>query len=204
MRILITGFDPFGGEPVNPAWEAVKRINLSGNIEIFRLMVPTVYGRAIETVTAEAERIHPDAIVCIGQAGGRKAITPERVAINMRDARIPDNAGNQPKDVPVVPGGPAAYFATLPVRKITEALNAAGICSEISYTAGTFVCNDLMYGILNYISGRSGIIGGFIHVPCIPDQLARMPEGTPAMELDTIVKGLETALTVISEYIGNV
>lgn len=200
MRILITGFDPFGGEPVNPAWEAVKEVKAPQGVELIKLMVPTIHGKSSQTVIQKAEEVQPDAILCIGQAAGRAAVTPERVAINVLDARIPDNEGNQPKDVPILPEGPAAYFSTLPIRRMTEAMTAAGIKAEISNTAGTFVCNDLMYGVLNYLEKKGGsCIGGFMHVPCMPEQLPRMPEGTPAMEKETIVRALETVLQVIAE-----
>ncbi|MDP9801035.1 pyroglutamyl-peptidase [Arcanobacterium wilhelmae] len=149
MKILITGFDPFDGEPINPAWEAVRRLpaEISG-ARIITAQVPTVFGEAIER-TRELIAFHrPSAVVNVGQAGGRTAITVERVAINIDDARIPDNAGHSPIDQPVIPGGPAAYFSTLPVKAMVAVIRAAGLPAALSNTAGTFVCNHLMYGTL--------------------------------------------------------
>ena len=144
-KLLITGFDPFGGESVNPSWEAVRRLDTQiGKYELTKLQIPTVFGEAFQKVQAAMQELQPDAVLCIGQAGGRSSITPEVVAINLREAAIADNAGNQPVNRPVVEGGPAAYFATLPVREIAGAVRRAGIPCALSYSAGTFVCNDVL------------------------------------------------------------
>ena len=190
-KLLITGFDPFGGESINPAWEAVKRLpDAVGEWKLTKLEIPTVFGVAAQKVLARAEEVQPDAILCIGQAGGRKAITPEMVGINLRHARIADNAGNQPQDEPVIPDGPAAYFATVPVRKMTQAIEAAGLSGTVSYSAGTFVCNDTLYALLHHYSGTP-VRAGFVHVPFLPQQ-AR--EGVPFMELADIARGLEAMI----------
>ena len=146
-QLLITGFDPFGGESVNPSWEAVRRLpDEIGPWRLTKLQIPTVFGQAAQTVLETAEKVAPDAIVCVGQAGGRNAVTPEVVAINLREARIPDNAGHQPENLPVVEGGPAAYFATVPVREMVGVMQAAGYPAALSYSAGAFVCNDVQIG----------------------------------------------------------
>lgn len=198
MKILLTAFDPFGGESINPAEEAVKSVASPDGMELYKLTVPTVFGKSSETVRQEIDRIHPDVVVSIGQAGGRSGITPERVAINVDDARIADNEGNTPKNKPVVTDGPAAYFSTLPIYEITEALTAAGITSSISNSAGTFVCNHLMYSVLHYAATKyPSMRAGFIHVPFLPEQAALKSENTPSMSLETIVRGIEIALQTI-------
>ena len=201
MKILLTGFDPFGGEPVNPALEAVKLVSISDpDLEIIKLEVPTVFGDSIAAVAAAMERHRPDAVVCVGQAGGRSAVTPERVAINISDARIPDNAGNRPLDEPVVPDGPAAYFSTLPVKAMVAAIREAGIPSSLSNSAGVYVCNHLMYGVLHAAATRyPGVRAGFIHVPYIPEQAARKGGNLPSMALETIAKALEAALRAVRD-----
>jgi len=186
-KLLITGFDPFGGESINPAWEAVKRLpDVVGEWELTKMEIPTVFGAASRAVLDAAQKLQPHAVLCIGQAGGRKAITPEMVGINLRHARIADNAGNQPQDEPVAEGGPAAYFATVPVRKMTEAIETAGLPAAVSYSAGTFVCNDTLYAVLHHYDG-TGVQAGFVHVPFLPQQAK---EGVPSMELEDIVRGL--------------
>ena len=193
-RLLITGFDPFGGESINPAWEAVSRLpDQIGPWDVTRLQIPTVFGKASETVLAHAQPLLPDAIICVGQAGGRKAVTPEMVGINLRHASIPDNEGNQPQDQPVAQDGPAAYFTTLPVRKMVEKIQEAGIEASVSYSAGAFVCNDTLYALLHHFEGTA-VRAGFIHVPFLPQQAK---EGVPSMELDAIVRALEAAITAI-------
>ena len=195
-RLLITGFEPFGGERVNPAWEAVSRLpERIGGYRLDKLRVPTVFGAAGEAVLDAAARIRPEAVICVGQAGGRAGVTPELIAVNLRDARIPDNAGNQPKDTPVVPGGPDGLFATLPVRAMAARIEAAGLPASVSYSAGTFVCNDLMYTVLHHFAG-TGVRAGFIHVPFLPEQ-AR--EGVPSMALDDIGRALTAAIGALDE-----
>ncbi len=199
MKILVTGFDPFGGEAVNPAWEAVSRLPAeTGGAEIVKLQVPTMFGRAPEAVLREVERLRPDFVVSVGQAAGRTAITPERIAINCEEASIPDNAGFQPAGGPVVEGGPDGYFSLLPVKEMAAAIQAAGLPGKVSNTAGTYVCNHLMYHILHACHTRyPGMRSGFIHVPCIPEQQAGHPEWF-ALPLAEIVRGLTAALEVLA------
>ena len=200
MKILVTGFDPFGGEAVNPAWEAVSRLPAeTGGAEIVKLQVPTMFGRAPEAVLREVERLRPDAVVSVGQAAGRTAITSERIAINCEEASIPDNAGFQPAGGPVVEGGPDGYFSLLPVKEMAAAIQAAGLPGKVSNTAGTYVCNHLMYHILHACHTRyPGMRSGFIHVPCIPEQQAGHPEWF-ALPLAEIVRGLTAALEVLAD-----
>ena len=198
MKLLLTAFTPFDGEKINPALEAVKLVkDKIGNLLIVKLEVPTVFGKSIDTVREAIEREKPDFVLSIGQAGGRAEITPERVAINLDDARIPDNEGNQPIDEPVFPDGENAYFSTLPVKAMVEAIRKEGLPSSLSNSAGTYVCNHLMYGVLYYLDKRPVIKAGFIHVPYIPEQTKNKKE-MPALELSEIVRGLEAAITAIA------
>lgn len=190
-KLLITGFDPFGGESRNPSREAVMALPDSiGAWSLTKLEVPTVFGAAAETVLRAADALHPDAILCVGQAGGRKAITPEVVAINLREASIPDNAGNRPVNVPVVQDGPAAYFSTLPVRAMVEAIRKVGIPASLSYSAGAFVCNDLLYSLLHRYNGTDVQVG-FIHIPYLPEQAG---DGVPSLSLEHATQGLTAAI----------
>lgn len=190
-KLLITGFDPFGGETVNPAWEAVKKLpDRITDYTLYKLEIPTVFGLAAETVLAKAAQTQPDVILCIGQAGGRAAVTPERIAVNIRDARIPDNAGNQPGGEQIAPDGPAAYFATVPVKEMATAIENAGIAATVSNSAGAFVCNDTLYSLLHHYA-HTDVKVGFIHVPYLPEQ------GQPNMELEVITKALEAAIEAI-------
>ena len=198
MKLLLTAFTPFDGEKINPALEAVKLVkDRIGNLLIVKLEVPTVFGKSIDTVREAIEREKPDFVLSIGQAGGRAEITPERVAINLDDARIPDNEGNQPIDEPIFPDGENAYFSTLPVKAMVEAIRKEGLPSSLSNSAGTYVCNHLMYGVLYYLDKSPGIKAGFIHVPYIPEQTKNKKE-MPALELSEIVRGLEAAITAIA------
>lgn len=193
--ILVTGFDPFGGQEINPAWEAARRLPpLIGPCRLHTLQVPTVYGRAGKMVLACAQTLAPAAIVCLGQAAGRAALTPEMVGINLRYATAADNAGNCPQDVPVVPGAPAAYFATLPVRAMAQAIREAGYPGEVSYSAGTFVCNDLLYTLLHHYAG-SGVQVGFVHLPLMEGQQA----DKPFLPLVDTVDALQASLTVVAQ-----
>lgn len=192
-KLLITGFDPFGGETVNPSWEAVRLLPEEiGAFRLTKLQIPTVFGLSAETVLAAAEKLQPDVILCIGQAGGRSGVTPEVVGINLREARLPDNAGNQPADVSVVENGPAAYFATVPVRAMVQAINGAGISAALSYSAGTFVCNDVLYSLLHHYHGTETKVG-FVHVPFLPEQAK---ENVPTMALEQIAAALTAAISV--------
>ncbi|MEH7418821.1 pyroglutamyl-peptidase I [Neobacillus drentensis] len=195
-KILVTGFEPFGGEPVNPALEAVKLLNgkeITG-YEVVTREIPTVFGKAIFSLIESIDEINPDMVICVGQAGGRSTITPERVAINVDDARITDNENNQPIDAEIIPGGPAAYFSKLPVKAMVKLMNENGIPASVSNTAGTFVCNHLFYGLMNVLdTSDKDIRGGFIHIPFLPEQIIRNP-GHPSMSLELIVKGLELSI----------
>ena len=191
-KLLITGFEPFGGEEINPSWEAVRRLpDEIGGFSLTKLLVPVVFGKAAKCVMNAADKLMPDVIISVGQAGGRRAITPEMLAINLRFAKIPDNEGNLPKDESIVAGGESAYFSTLPVRKIAEAINERGVLSEVSYSAGAYVCNDLLYTLLDRYSA-DGVGVGFIHVPYVSEQGKE-----PSMSLDDIVKGLTAAIESI-------
>ena len=190
MKLLLTAFDPFGGEKINPALEAVKRVqDKIGDLEIVKL-----------EVTNAIEKEHPDVVLCIGQAGGRFDITPERVAININDARIPDNEGNQPLSGPIFEDGENAYFSSLPIKAMVAEIRKADIPASVSNSAGTFVCNHLMYGVLYTIAKKyPSMCGGFMHVPFITSQVVNRPTNTPSLSLDTIVKGIEAACKAIAE-----
>ena len=190
-KLLITGFDPFDGATINPSWEAVKLLpDTIGEYELHKLQIPTVFGMAPKTVLEAAEKLQPDVIISVGQAGTRPAVTPERIGINVRDARITDNAGVSPKDEPIVPGGPDGYFTTLPVKAMIAAINDAGLPASISNTAGTFVCNDVLYSLLHRFAGTDTRCG-FIHVPWLPEQ------GEPSLPLESTAKALEIAISTL-------
>jgi len=198
--VLVTGFEPFGGEDVNPSWEICRELpEAIGPARVHVLRVPCEFRTAIEVVAREIERLEPSIVLSLGLAGGRAAMSVERVAINVDDARIDDNAGQAPLDEPVASGGPAAYFATLPVKAMVAAMREADVPAQVSNTAGTFVCNHLMYGVLHFLaaSGRPAR-AGFIHVPWLDSQaLARPAE--PSMALGTMVRGVEAALAAALE-----
>lgn len=203
MKILVTGFDPFGGEKINPALEAVKGLadNIQG-AEIKKLEIPTVFGKSAEVVKEAIKEFQPDYVLNIGQAGGRSAITPERVAINVDDARIADNEGNQPIDIAIQEDGDAAYFTQLPVKAMVTAIKKAGIPGTVSNTAGTFVCNHIMYQVQYMIhKDFPAVKGGFIHVPYIPEQVVDKT-GQPAMSLSDMTKGLTAAIEAMVEFDG--
>lgn len=194
--VLVTGFEPFGGEKVNPSWEACRALPAKiGAARIEKLLVPCEFRRAIETVAAAIERVRPRVVICVGQAGGRAHLSIERVAINIDDARAPDNAGERPIDEPVAVGGPAAYFSTVPIKAMARSVRAAGIPVEVSNTAGTYVCNHLLYGVLHYLAaGGVAARAGFIHVPYGESQVLDKP-GVPAMATSTMARALEAAIT---------
>lgn len=190
--ILLTGFEPFGGESTNPSWSAARAaagLLRAEGLDVHAVELPCVFGEAIRVLEAALERYRPEVVVCAGQAGGRPRISLERIAINCDDARIPDNAGNAPVDQPVVTGGPAAYFSTLPVKAALAALNVAEIPAEVSQTAGTYVCNHLFYGLMHALRLRPGTRGGFVHVPYEPNQL---PPGSthPSLPLEQLTEAL--------------
>lgn len=200
MRILVTAFDPFGGESVNPALEAVKKLpDTILGAEIIKQELPTVFTRSIHVLEKAIDEIKPDVVLSVGQAGGRFDITVEKVAINLQDASIPDNDNEQPLDEKVFEDGENAYFATIPVKRIVERINKKGIPSSISYTAGTYVCNNIMYAGLYFIEKKHlNIKGGFIHVPFITQQ-AVGKRNTASMSLSDITSALEEAIKAIIE-----
>ena len=199
MKILVTGFDPFGGETVNPAYEAVKMLpeQIAG-AEIIKLEIPTVFSKSSVAVEEGIQKYNPDIVINVGQAGGRSHITIEQVAINLADARIPDNAGEQPLNEALQPDGDTAYFATVPIRAMVKHVQEHGLPCSISYTAGTYVCNCVMYNVL-YMTQKKypNIKAGFIHVPFATSQLIGKPATTPGMSLDEIEKSLEYAIEAV-------
>lgn len=200
MKVLITGFDPFGGEKINPALEAVKKVKEEiANAQVIKVEIPTVFRKSLEALETAIETHKPDIVICIGQAGGRFDVTPERVAINLDDARIKDNEGNQPIDMPIYEDGEPAYFASLPIKAMVKEINDNGIPASVSNSAGTFVCNHIMYGLLYLIDKKyNNIKGGFIHVPFIPSQVVDK-KNTPSMSLEDITQGLECAIKAAIE-----
>lgn len=197
MNVLLTGFEPFEQEAINPSWEAVRALDgwrLDGAV-VHARRIACVFGTALRELDAAIDELQPQLVLAIGLAGGRSEITPERVAINVDDGRICDNAGCQPIDVPVVAGAPAAYFSNLPIKAMVRDLRAAGIPAAVSNTAGTFVCNHLFFGLMHRIATRpvAGMRGGFIHIPYLTGQAARLP-GQPSMALETLVAGLRIAV----------
>jgi len=197
-RILLTGFEPFGGESVNPSWEIARALagwQCEGHV-VRSVRLSCVFGDALQELDAALREHAPALVVCLGQAGGRPEISIERVAINVDDARIPDNLGRQPVDDAIVGEGPAAYFSTLPIKALAHDLRAAGIAASVSNTAGTFVCNHVFYALMHRLASvpaLAGTRGGFIHVPYTPEQAAGRP-GVPSMALATQVEGVREAL----------
>ena len=192
LSVLVTGFDPFGGSAVNPSWDAIHALDgreIAGH-RIVGGELPTVFGASLQRLEALMEQHQPRLVLCTGQAGGRPSISLERVAININDARIADNMGAKPIDVPIVGDGPAAYFTNLPIKAMLQALLDAGVRAEVSQTAGTFVCNQTFYGLMHLLARPrwQGVRGGLVHVPWLPEQ------GQPSMRLDEIVRGLELAI----------
>lgn len=191
--VLLTGFDPFGGEAINPSWLAAQALHgrrIAGH-RVVSARLPVVFGESLASLHRLLAEHRPALVICTGQAGGRAALSLERVAINVDDARIPDNANRQPVDDPVVALGPAAYFSSLPIKAMHQALRHEGIAAEVSQTAGTFVCNHVFYGLMHALATRRGFKrarGGFIHVPWLSGQ------GEPSMPLDEMVRGLRVAI----------
>ena len=205
MKILVTGFDPFGGEKINPALETIKRLpDTILGAQIIKLEIPTVVGKSLAKITEAVEKENPNVVLSIGQAGGRSEITVERIGINIDDCRIPDNEGNQPIDEPVIKGGPAAYFVTIPIKAIVENIKAHNIPASISNTAGTFICNHVCYGVAHVAAQRTAagkpMKSGFIHIPFLPEQVIGKPALTPSMSLETIVSGITHALEAIVKH----
>ena len=198
VKILITAFEPFGGEKVNPALEAMNLLpDNIGKLQILKLELPTVFNKSIEMVWQSIEQQKPDVVISLGQAGGRACISIERIAINIDDTTIADNEGNMPIDQPIFKDGDNAYFSTLPIKNMVSAIKKAGIPAEVSNTAGTYVCNHVIYGILYKIhKERLNIKAGFVHVPFIPEQVVDNP-GRPSMSLENIVQAIEVACKVL-------
>ncbi len=194
--VLLTGFEPFNGATINPAWEAVRSFKgwVAEDYLVEILQLPCVFGFANRVLCGAVDEIKPDVVICVGQAGGRADLTLERVAINVDDAPIVDNDGQQPVDAPIALDGPAAYFTTLPVKAIVGALREQGLKASVSQTAGTFVCNHVLYGLMHHLQDRE-VIGGFVHVPYLPEQAAVI-DGAPSMPLAQIVEGLKVVIEV--------
>jgi pyroglutamyl-peptidase len=192
--VLVTGFEPFGGERINPSWEIAKALpSTIGSHHVVTKRVPTAFGDAIAALAKLISKHQPSLVLCLGQAGGRSSISVERVAINVNDARIADNAGYQPFDEPIVAAAPAAYFSTLPIKTMVAAMQKKGIPAEVSNTAGTFVCNHIMYGVLHHIAIQQlSIRAGFVHVPFLPSQVVN--GGAPSMALPLMLAGIEAAI----------
>lgn len=196
-HILVTGFEPFGGETINPSWEVVKQLEgmIIDDCRVVTRQLPCVFGESLTVLNAAIDELNPAVVIAVGQAGGRVDITVERVGINVDDARIPDNRGQQPIDVAIVPDGPAAWFSSLPIKAMVAAMREKGIPASVSQTAGTFVCNHVMYGVLHKIGENAEMKGGFIHIPYLPEQAAAHA-GAPSMAAQTVKDALEIAVTV--------
>ena len=202
---LITGFEPFGGQTVNPSWAVARALQgrtlgaVERPVKVQALQLPCVFDLALQVLQQHLQSLQPVAVLALGQAEGRSDISVERVAINVNDARIPDNAGAQPVDTPVVNDGPAAYFSTLPIKRIVAGLRAAGLPASVSQTAGTYLCNHVFYGLLHALQGRT-VPAGFIHLPLLPEQAARWPGATPpSLPLALQVQAIETAARLALE-----
>jgi pyroglutamyl-peptidase len=195
--ILLTGFAPFDGATVNASWEAVRRLDGAtlGGHRVQSLCLPTVFGKAGSTLETALAEHQPAAVIAVGQADGRDGISLERVAINIVDARIPDNDGAQPIDRPVLDDGPAAYFSTLPLKPMLVALHAANIPAEISCTAGTFVCNHLFYRLCHALRARPDVPAGFVHLPLLDSQAA--DRDVPSMSCGMLVEALAVLVRAV-------
>jgi len=196
MKVLITGFEPFEGESVNPALESVAALpDVIAGAEIVKVTVPVVFSKTEAILKEYIEKHQPDIVLCIGLAGGVSSMNVERIAVNIIDARIPDNEGNQPFDEPIFPDGDTAYLATVPVKAMVQNMRDHNIPTVLSHSAGTYVCNYIMYQVL-YLAAKHypNVKGGFIHVPYLPQQVVDKPDGTPSMALCDIVTGLEAAI----------
>ena len=200
-KVLLTGFEPFGGESINPSWEAVKQLHgeVIDDVSLVAEQLPTVFGESIAAIEQLIQQHEPDIVICVGQAGGRLHVTPERVAINLDDARIPDNKGNQPIDQSISEKGPVAYWSTLPIKRMVESMKERNVPASVSHTAGTFVCNHVFFGLMDYINRTSSSIrGGFIHIPFIPEQTIH--KEAPSLSLETIVEGIKITAVIAAKY----
>ena len=200
MKIIVTGFDPFGGEKINPSIECVKALPEVEGVELIRLELPTVFKESAKRLNEVINDVKPDAVLSVGQAGGRAGITMERIAINVDDARIPDNISQQPIDEAIQLDGEAAYFTTLPIKRIVKAIREAGIPAEVSNSAGTFVCNHIMYqALFAATKADKPFKAGFMHIPFIPEQTT----DKPSLPLEESTKALQIAIETIRDYIND-
>nr|WP_202538530.1 pyroglutamyl-peptidase I [Streptomyces sp. SID8379] len=193
---MLTGFEPFGGASVNPSWQVAELVAAAPpeGLTVTAVRLPCVFGESVRALRAAIDETEPELVLCLGQAGGRTAVTVERVAVNVDDARIPDNAGARPIDEPVVPGGPAAYFSTLPVKACVAAVRSAGVPAAVSNTAGTFVCNHVAYGLAHLLATElPDARGGFAHVPWAPEQV--VDGSAPSLSVDLVARGVAALLT---------
>ena len=200
MKIIVTGFDPFGGETINPSIECVKALPEIEGVELIRLELPTVFKESAKRLNEVINYVKPDAVLSVGQAGGRPGITMERIAINVDDARIPDNISQQPIDEAIQLDGEAAYFTTLPIKRIVKAIREAGIPAEVSNSAGTFVCNHIMYqALFAATKADKPFKAGFMHIPFIPEQTT----DKPSLPLEESTKAVQIAIETIRDYIND-
>jgi len=200
MKIIVTGFDPFGGEKINPSIECVKALPGIKGVELIRLELPTVFKESAKRLNEVINEVKPDAVLSVGQAGGRPGITMERIAINVDDARIPDNISQQPIDEIIQTEGAAAYFSTLPIKRIVKAIREAGISAEVSNSAGTFVCNHIMYqALFAATKAEKTFKAGFMHIPFIPEQTT----DKPSLPLEESTKALQIAIETIRDYLND-
>lgn len=206
-RILLTGFDPFGGEKINPSWEIAKSldgIKIGKNAQIISRQLPCEFGTSLQLLDAALRELQPSIVICLGQAGGRAEMSLERVAINIDDARIPDNAGAQPIDNTIIPDAPAAYFSTLPIKAMMQSLQKQGIPAAISQTAGTYVCNHVFFGLMHLASIHSCIEkAGFVHIPYLPSQAIKFPQA-PSMSFEMMKQGVECMIETALNRKGDV
>ena len=200
MKIIVTGFDPFGGEKINPSIECVKALPEVEGVELIRLELPTVFKESAKRLNEVINDVKPDAVLSVGQAGGRPGITMERIAINVDDARIPDNISQQPIDETIQTEGEAAYFTTLPIKRIVKAIREAGISAEVSNSAGTFVCNHIMYqSLFAATKADKPFKAGFMHIPFIPEQTT----DKPSLPLEESTRALQIAIETIRDYLND-
>lgn len=200
MKIIVTGFDPFGGEKINPSIECVKALPDIEGVELIRLELPTVFKESAKRLNEVINDVKPDAVLSVGQAGGRAGITMERIAINVDDARIPDNISQQPIDETIQTEGEAAYFTTLPIKRIVKAIREAGISAEVSNSAGTFVCNHIMYqSLFAATKADKPFKAGFMHIPFIPEQTT----DKPSLPLEESTRALQIAIETIRDYLND-
>lgn len=199
MRILVTGFEPFGGQSLNPSWEVARALHglqLQG-AQVVAVQLPCVFAQALPALQQALAQHTPDIVLALGQAEGRCDLSVERIAINVMDARIPDNAGAQPIDVPVIAGGPASYFSTLPIKSLVAGLRAAGFPASVSQTAGTFVCNQVFYALQHTLAGQ-GVHSGFVHLPLLPEQAAHWPgPSLPSWPVGLQIAAVKQALDLL-------